>query len=73
MSHGQRLSRLEASLAARPSDRGSHCGECGGLTIEDAILADVAVARNDWAEVDEVCRRCGAQTLVGALAEDCTG
>jgi hypothetical protein len=76
-----RLDRLEAAMMASPADRGSYCRNCGGLTIEDALLARNTLkkggnrmapddAENVYAALDAgepACRRCGGKTLVGAL------
>lgn len=65
MSQSQRLSRLEASLTATPTDQGSYCRRCGGITIEDAIR-DASIL-NDV--VSYHCRRCEEPTLAGALRD----
>jgi hypothetical protein len=76
-----RLEKLEAVVRVTRTDRGAYCRACGGLTIEDALLArdtirkggnrmpadDAAGEYQAMAEGDDGCRRCGAQTLVGAL------
>ena len=69
-------------MPALPTDRGSYCRFCGGLTITDAILAWRTVKKGGTqmlrAEAEAIraalgngaettCRRCGADTLAGAL------
>jgi len=66
MSHGQRLWKLEGRLTVTLADRGSYCAACGGVTIEEALLA-ADRGETDWAEGDDRCRRCGGWTLAGGL------
>jgi hypothetical protein len=78
MSHSARLGKLEAVLTVTPMDRGSHCRDCGGLRVEEALHAHHTRAlggnRMTLEEADAVytafdagedtCRRCGELTLV---------
>jgi hypothetical protein len=62
-----RLDLLESAITgkASPADRGSHCSQCGGVTIDEAILDETVL---DEAASDH-CRRCGELTLVGTLRD----
>jgi hypothetical protein len=85
MSHGARLGKLEAVVTVTRTDRGSHCRDCGGLTITDALWAYDTIERGskrmtieEAGAVFDVlgagadsCRRCGADTLKGALRRHC--
>jgi hypothetical protein len=62
-------------------DRGSYCRDCGGITIEDALVARRTTrkggTRQTPAEAEAIyqamavgedhCRRCGTETLAGTL------
>jgi hypothetical protein len=87
MSRDQRLKNLEAVLARPPADRSSYCRDCGGMTIEEALTASETLetvrervsrreAKAVLAALDEgepSCRRCGRETLAGALSESDVG
>jgi hypothetical protein len=69
VSRSQRLSRLEGALTATPTERGSYCPQCSGITIEDALRDDAILGD----AASDHCGMCGELTLAGWLrAEDKT-